>query len=114
MKITGDRLKEIRESAGYGKEEFALLLGISRTSLYRYEGGNKKDAREIPIDVALAISKKFGISLDWMVGNTDIKYLGQSENELIKIYNELPEKAQGELFSFAVYLRDKEGGGDGE
>lgn len=115
MEIIGKRLKELREAAGYTPDEFALKFKISRSSVYRYEGENKKEPRSVPITLAMEISKQLGgISLDWLVGNTDIKYLGQSENELIKIYNELPEKAQGELFSFAVYLRDKEGGGDGE
>ena len=114
METVSKRLKELRESAGYSPAEFALMFGISRSSVYRYEGRNVKESREIPISLAIDISKKFGISLDWMAGNTDIKYINQSENELTKIYNGLPESAQGELFNFAVYLRDREGGADSE
>lgn len=115
MNIMGERLKELREAAGYTPAEFALKFKISRSSVYRYEGGNEKETRKIPITLAIEISRQLGgISLDWMAGNTDIKYIGQSENELMKIYNALPEKAQGELFSFAVYLRDREGGADSE
>ncbi len=114
MKMIGERLKELRESAGYSPAEFALMFGISRSSVYRYEGRNVKESREIPISLAIDISKKFGISLDWMAGNSDIKYINQSESELTKIYNGLPESAQGELFNFAVYLQDREGGADSE
>jgi len=111
LKIMAARLKEVRESAGYGPTEFALMIGISRTSLYRYEGDNENDAREIPITVALNISRKFGVSLDWLAGNSNVKYLNQSENELTKIYKALPEKAQGELFSYAIFLKTREGDG---
>lgn len=115
MKIMGERLRELRESAGYSKTQFAAMFKIGRTSLYRYEGENEEDMREIPITLALEISKRLGgISLDWMVGNTNIKYINQSENELTKIYKSLSEQAQGELFNYAIYLKNKEGGEDDE
>ena len=112
MKIIGERLKELRESAGYTPTQFALMFRISRASVYRYEGKNTKEPRQIPISLAIKISKKFGISLDWMAGNTDIKYINLNENELSNIYRSLPEKAQEELFNYAVYLKNKERGDD--
>ncbi|HQD77176.1 MAG TPA: helix-turn-helix transcriptional regulator, partial [Bacillota bacterium] len=53
METVSKRLKELRESAGYSPAEFALMFGISRSSVYRYEGGNVKESREIPISLAL-------------------------------------------------------------
>lgn len=47
METVSKRLKELRESAGYSPVEFALMFGISRSSVYRYEGGNVKESREI-------------------------------------------------------------------
>ena len=115
MNVIGKRLKELRESMGHGPDSFAALLGIHRSSVYRYEGGNEAERRDIPINLAIEISQKCGgISLDWMAGLTDVKYINQSENELTKIYGSLSEKGQSELFSYALYLKNKEDGGNGK
>ena len=37
------RLRELRKSLGYSVDEFARLLGIHRSSLYRYEADNMSD-----------------------------------------------------------------------
>lgn len=108
MSEFGNRLKELRESLGYGPDEFAKLLGIHRSSIYRYEGSNKNEVRDMPIDTAIIISQKLNISLDWLAGNTNIKYINQAPSKLTEIYNLLSEQSKNELFNYAIYLKDKE------
>lgn len=105
-----NRLKELRESLGYGPDEFAKILGIHRSSIYRYEGTNKEEKRDLPISLAIFISEKFNISLDWLVGASDIKYKNQSVSKLTELYESLSESGRSEVFNYAMYIKQKEGG----
>lgn len=73
MSIIHERFKQVRISKGYSVDDFAKLLDIHRSSIYRYEGTNQKEQRDIPFDVAIKISQKFNISLEWLAGLTDKK-----------------------------------------
>lgn len=108
MKKVGNRLKELRESFGYSVDEFARMLNIHRSSLYRYEGTNKLEQRELPLSLAIQISEKFNISLDWLAGVSDVKYRDQTPTKLSEIYNSLSDESKKELFNFAMYLKMKE------
>lgn len=103
-----NRLKELRESLGYSVEEFAKIIGVHRSSIYRYEGTNEAEPRDMPISLAIQIAEKFNVSLDWLAGATDVKYLNQSSNKLTEIYESLSEENQNKLFDYAMYLKNKE------
>lgn len=105
---TGNRLKELRESLGYSVDEFAKLLNVHRSSMYRYEGTNKNEQREIPMPLAREIAEKFNVSLDWLSGSPVERYRDQSSNKLIEIYESLSEDSQKELFNYATYLKSRE------
>jgi len=64
-----DKLKEIREKTGMDKKEFANYLDIKYTTYNNYETG----AREPASDFLILISKKFDISIDYIMGLTDEK-----------------------------------------
>ncbi|QCT71563.1 XRE family transcriptional regulator [Eubacterium maltosivorans] len=64
-----DKLKEIREKTGMNKKEFANYLNIKYTTYNNYETG----AREPASDFLILISKKFDISIDYIMGLTDEK-----------------------------------------
>jgi len=108
MAATNDRIKELRLQLGYPVDEFARMLGIHRSSVYRYEGENEKEARDVPISIAILISKKFNVSLDWLAGVSNSMYLDQSSNELTELYETLSEENKKELFSYARYLKAKQ------
>jgi len=108
MATTNERIKELRIQLGYSVDEFAKILGIHRSSVYRYEGDNEKEARDIPISIAILISNKFNVSLDWLAGISDTMYLERSENKLTEIYKALNEGSKKELFNYAAYLLAKQ------
>lgn len=54
------------------------------------------------------LCEKYNISLDWLAGNSDIKYLDQTPGKLTEVYNSLSECSRAELFSYAMYLKNKE------
>jgi transcriptional regulator with XRE-family HTH domain len=110
MKV--NRLKELMDSMNMSAEEFAKMFSVHRSSVYRYTGANKKEPREIPMDLAIEISEKFNVSLDWLAGKAGPKYRDNTVNALAEIYDSLSEEGKKELFSFAVYTRGKEKGNE--
>ncbi len=108
MATTNERIKELRIQSGYSVDEFAKILGVHRSSVYRYEGDNEKEARDIPIGLAILISSRFNVSLDWLAGITDTMSLGQSSTKLTEMYKSLTEENKKELFNYAKYLLTKQ------
>lgn len=93
----GERLIELRTSAGYTKRnEFADKLGIPSTTLRNYE----TDVREPGHTFLKQISEFFNVSVDYLLGLTDEKEilssfrLKASEYEHIKKYNALDSYGQ--------------------
>lgn len=105
-----NRLKELRESLDMSVEEFAKLFRVHRSSMYRYEGTNVKEPREIPIELAVEISEKFNVSLDWLAGTSNVKFRDNKIDILTEIYNKLSDAGRQELFNFALFLKSKEEG----
>ena len=108
MVIVGNRIKELRTSLNYSVDEFARAIEVHRSSIYRYEGYNEAEKRELPLSLAIKISEKFNVSLDWIVGSSDVKYREQTSNKLTEIYESLSDDHKKELFNFAMYLKNKE------
>ncbi|MCR5503599.1 MAG: helix-turn-helix domain-containing protein [Lachnospiraceae bacterium] len=67
MKI-GERIKEIRRVRGMSVEEVAGKLGVSVSTLYRYENSS---ISKIPIDVIDRLCAVFGITAGELMGNNE-------------------------------------------
>lgn len=66
---TGARLRWTREAYGRTRDMpklsmqgFATLLGIRQNTWHNYESG----ARPLPVDVAVLVCQRTGVSLDWL------------------------------------------------
>lgn len=73
--MIGDKLKEIREHIGKNKKEFADYIGIKYTTYNGYETGSREPAS----DFLILISKKFDVSIDYLLGL-------QEESEVLHSY----------------------------
>lgn len=88
-----DALKEIRESTKMNKKEFADSIGVKYTTYNGYETGT----REPDSDFLILISKKFDVSIDYILGLQDRKemlhayQLRSDEFEHIKKYRDLDD-----------------------
>jgi DNA-binding XRE family transcriptional regulator len=107
---TGQKIKEFRESLGYTVDEFAKLLGIHRSSVYRYEETNFKEKRDIPLSVAVMICEKFNLSLDWLAGLSDTMYRNKEnkQSEIGELYESLSQGGKNEVITFTTYIKTKE------
>lgn len=73
------RLRSLRESKGLNMKQFAFELGIPYTTYYNYETGS----REVNSDILVLLSEYFNVSVDYLLGVTDIK---ERTDRLIESY----------------------------
>lgn len=63
------RLKDLREDADIKQSTIAELLHIKQNTYSQYEN----EQRQIPISMLIALAKFYGVSVDYILGLTDIK-----------------------------------------
>lgn len=85
----GNRISQIRKSKNISQIKLAKLAGIHATVLSRYERGETTPA----IDMANKLAKALDISLDYLVGNVEVK-LDQTLIDKILVMQNLPEEDQ--------------------
>jgi transcriptional regulator with XRE-family HTH domain len=64
METVTRRLIELREGHGLNKLEMAKKLGVSKSTITRYETGDMKPN----IEMLIRIKEVFGVSIDWIAG----------------------------------------------
>ncbi len=79
------RLKEAREKTGLSRQKLATKANISTSALYYYEKGDQIPSAEI----LLSISKALRVSVDYLLGLTDIPILQEPGSELLPSYLKL-------------------------
>lgn len=67
--VLGNRIKSLREEHKLNQIEFAKILNISNTTLSQYETGQRVPSDEIKAKIA----DHFGVSVDYLLGRTDIR-----------------------------------------
>ena len=86
----GERIRDLRKEAKLNQEEFAEIIGISRSTL----GDIELDKRSISSATALEIAKYFNVSVDFVLAKTDnpkvinydLKVLGLTQESAEKLY----------------------------
>lgn len=65
MKTFGERLKELRIANGFGQKEVAAWIGVSDSSVRKYESGERTpDPNAIK-----TLARQFNVSTDYLLGN---------------------------------------------
>lgn len=78
----GKRLKNLRENAGFTQEQLGKKLNVVKSNISMYENGTR-----IPnADILEQLSKIFDVSIDYLLGKTDVKkYENPYDDELEKV-----------------------------
>ena len=63
------RIRDLREDKDKTQKEIALYLNMQLTVYQRYERGE----RELPLWAAIQLANYYKVSLDYLVGRTNIK-----------------------------------------
>ena len=62
------RIRALREDRDYTQTEIAKLLHVSQNTYSQYEIGTTR----FPLDVVIKLAEYYGVSVDYLVGLTDI------------------------------------------
>jgi len=89
----GKRLGEVRKDKKLSQDELAKKLDMQGAVIGRYE----RDEVKPSIEVAARIAQVLGISLDYLVGNSDL-LLDADVIKKIQEIQKLPEKDRDHLF----------------
>ena len=64
-----ERMKKLRKEAKLSQVNLANDLSMHTTTYRRYESGE----RDLPMEVAIQIAEYYHVSLDYLVGRTDVR-----------------------------------------
>ena len=81
------RIKELREEKNISQLELAKKLNLTQQSISLYEKGE----REPSIDVLKNIANFFNVSLDYLLGKSDIRNYDEDEKEFRFAYHKETE-----------------------
>lgn len=99
--VFGKRLKELRKANGYTIEQFAELVGISRSSLGYYENTDR-----LPdVEVLARIADALNVSADYLIGRTNTAALKGKMKTVCELTGLSDEAA--EYLAFLVKNKDR-------
>ena len=75
------RLREVRKARGISQLKLALDLNTNQNTISRYETG----AREADYKTLLIFADYFNVSIDYLLGRTDIKEVNRSVDTDIRL-----------------------------
>ncbi|TLS48564.1 helix-turn-helix transcriptional regulator [Paenibacillus antri] len=67
MTLFGVRLRELRKKNGLSMAEFGRRIGVAKSTVAGYEGGE----REPSLDTVAAIARLYDVTSDYLLGLTD-------------------------------------------
>lgn len=88
------RLKNLREIKGYNQERLAKLLGLSSSTIGMYE----QSRRQPDNDTLVKIAELFDVSVDYLLGKTEVKDINKPYSDEIEkaIFNKIKELSTDE------------------
>ena len=64
-----NRLKDLRKSRRLTQEELGEIISVTQQNISKYEN----DVYEMPVDVLVKVSQYFDVSIEYLLGLTEIK-----------------------------------------
>lgn len=92
--LFGDRLSELRKKKKMSQSDLAKNIGVHAPVIGRYERSEVKPS----IEVAVKIAEALNVSLDYLVGSTDL-ILEKGIINRIQNIQKLSEEDKGHLFA---------------
>lgn len=102
--MIGERLLDLRRDAGLTQDELASILNINKHSISSYE----RDKSEPPDAIKIAIARYFHVSVDYLVGLSDIPSVSEASPGVLRLPFGFPEEKKAELLRYADYLLYRE------
>lgn len=95
MDFLGDRIRYLRESAGLKQKDMAFEFSLNENTWSQYE----TNKRTPDIDTIKKIAEYFHVSIEYLMGLTDVQYNPKEEEfkEMVHIYYSLSKDEKREL-----------------
>lgn len=103
------RLKQLREQKRLNQDGLAMKINVSQSTISAYEVGE----RTPDLETLVTIANFFDVSIDYLVGRSDIKQniqtsdLSPEELEHMHIYQQLSITDKGKVNAYIDGLQDK-------
>lgn len=102
------RLRELRMQNGMSQKEFADIFHASQNTISQWENGTRKPSYE----VAEEIASFFGVSVDYLLGNTDEPRTLDQQLEGIDFalfgeVHELTDEEKQDVINFAKFIKSQ-------
>jgi len=91
----GSIMSQLRKENGLSRDELAKMIGTSGAIIGRYERDDMKPSIEIAVKIANALN----ISLDYLVGNSNLIFKDKKVIQRIENIIEMPEQDRNQVFS---------------
>ncbi|MBQ8780811.1 MAG: helix-turn-helix transcriptional regulator [Oscillospiraceae bacterium] len=102
-------LRLLREENGISQQKLAEMLNISQQAVFKYE----KTASEPDISTLIKIADIFNVTVDYLIGNSEIKeknaptnavILTEQEDKHIKHWRALPNEIQENMDNLIISI----------
>ena len=110
----GERLKQLRTELRMRQEDIAVIVKVHRATIGKYETNERFPDKE----TLIALSKFFNVSVDYLLGLTDIREPAEElikkgevaikpPSDIDKIYEDLPLEEKKLFKDYAQYLETR-------
>ena len=112
-----NRLKLLRKERGLFQSDIAKVLNVSVAAVGFYE--NEK--RDMSPDTILKIADYFNVSIDYLLGKTDVRNPGQKIDDVLneamigmskKDYDGLTDTQKKQIRDFALFVKEQKSKGE--
>lgn len=93
MSVTGERMQERRKALGISADTLAAYLGVSRSTVFRYENG---DIEKVPANLLSDIAKFLRTSEAFLMGWEDEEPSKESTPRIMQYYELLNDTGKHE------------------
>ena len=101
--MIGERLLELRKDADLTQDDLARILNINKHSISSYE----RNKSEPPDAIKIVIARYFNVSVDYLLGLSDVPTLLTASKQSLRLPDQFPESQMDELLRYAEYLTYK-------
>ena len=99
--IVGERLSQLRKDRGLLQKDLAKVLNVSKKSISMYE----RELRSPPDDIKIKLSTYFNVSIDYLMGLTDVEQY--DDKRYLVLPDGISDDAKLMVNEFAEYLSSK-------
>lgn len=103
---TGERIRNRRKEIGITADELATAIGVSRSTMFRYENGY---IEKMPMNNLVPIARTLRTTVGYLMGWDDIEVPipgteDGREREAMQFFRSLPENRKAEALNYLRYL----------